>query len=418
MILALVAAGKTVGVTANSHKVIGNVLDAVVAAAKETGARTATGGRIVIGQKPARRRGPRRAPMPSRSGDARDDRGRARGRDAPRRRGHGLALVRRPPWRGASTSSSSTRPASSASPTPWPSRPPAARSCCSATPSSSTSPSRGATRPAPSGAPSPISSPAPRASRRTPPCRPSAASSSSGPGASIPRSAPTRASSSTRPSCARSTASSARRSRPRPRRAGRRCPPVPIRRPRRRQRHPLAARRARRQRHDVDRGGRGDRRGRPRPARRGRPLDEPRRGRGAAAPRGHRDRGAVQRPRRPDRREPSRAPGFAGGARRHRRQVPGPGGAALDLRDGVVVAGGRPARHGVPLLPQPAERGHVAGPLRRARRGVARPRRASPARRPARCSSRTPSAGSSRWRRRAEVASLQPGECDQLDSST
>ena len=31
MILALVAAGKTVGVTANSHKVIGNVLDAVVA---------------------------------------------------------------------------------------------------------------------------------------------------------------------------------------------------------------------------------------------------------------------------------------------------------------------------------------------------------------------------------------------------
>ncbi|HSW42109.1 MAG TPA: TM0106 family RecB-like putative nuclease, partial [Patescibacteria group bacterium] len=52
MILALVAAGKTVGVTANSHKVIGNVLDAVVAAAKATGARTATGGRIVIGQKP------------------------------------------------------------------------------------------------------------------------------------------------------------------------------------------------------------------------------------------------------------------------------------------------------------------------------------------------------------------------------
>ncbi|HSV93501.1 MAG TPA: AAA family ATPase, partial [Desulfobacterales bacterium] len=52
IILALVAAGKTVGVTANSHKVIGNVLDAVIRAAKETGARTATGGRIVIGQKP------------------------------------------------------------------------------------------------------------------------------------------------------------------------------------------------------------------------------------------------------------------------------------------------------------------------------------------------------------------------------
>ena len=54
MILALVAAGKTVGVTANSHKVIGNVLDAVIAAVAETGARTSAGGRIVIGQKPAR----------------------------------------------------------------------------------------------------------------------------------------------------------------------------------------------------------------------------------------------------------------------------------------------------------------------------------------------------------------------------
>jgi uncharacterized protein len=53
MILALIAAGRTVGVTANSHKVIGNVLEAVVTAAKETGARTATGARIVIGQKPA-----------------------------------------------------------------------------------------------------------------------------------------------------------------------------------------------------------------------------------------------------------------------------------------------------------------------------------------------------------------------------
>ena len=54
MILALVAAGKTVGVTANSHKVIGNVLDAVVAAANETGATTATGGPIVLGQKPGK----------------------------------------------------------------------------------------------------------------------------------------------------------------------------------------------------------------------------------------------------------------------------------------------------------------------------------------------------------------------------
>ena len=71
MILALVAAGKTVGVTANSHKVIGNVLDAVVAAAKETGARAATGGPIVLGQKPAQNEDPTCAAAEV-QGDARD----------------------------------------------------------------------------------------------------------------------------------------------------------------------------------------------------------------------------------------------------------------------------------------------------------------------------------------------------------
>ena len=53
MILALVAAGKTVGVAATSHKVIGNMLDAVIEAARETGATAAAGGPIAIGQKPA-----------------------------------------------------------------------------------------------------------------------------------------------------------------------------------------------------------------------------------------------------------------------------------------------------------------------------------------------------------------------------
>ena len=53
MILALVAAGGTVGVAATSHKVIGNMLDTLVEAARETGATTATGAPIVIGQKPA-----------------------------------------------------------------------------------------------------------------------------------------------------------------------------------------------------------------------------------------------------------------------------------------------------------------------------------------------------------------------------
>lgn len=71
MILALVAAGKTVGVTANSHKVIGNVLDAVVAAAKEAGATTAAGGPIVIGQKPAQNEEPTCADAEA-LGDARD----------------------------------------------------------------------------------------------------------------------------------------------------------------------------------------------------------------------------------------------------------------------------------------------------------------------------------------------------------
>jgi predicted RecB family nuclease len=46
MILALVRAGKTVGVTANSHKVIGHVLDTVHAAT------TGAGERVAIGQKP------------------------------------------------------------------------------------------------------------------------------------------------------------------------------------------------------------------------------------------------------------------------------------------------------------------------------------------------------------------------------
>ena len=51
MILALVAAGRTVGVTANSHKVIGNVLDEVHRAARAAGLPDA---RISIGQKPGK----------------------------------------------------------------------------------------------------------------------------------------------------------------------------------------------------------------------------------------------------------------------------------------------------------------------------------------------------------------------------
>ena len=60
--------------------------------------------------------------------------------------------------------------------------------------------------------------------------------------------------------------------------------------------------------------------------------------------------------------------------RRHRGQVPGPGGARLDLLDGHAQLGRRrAARHGVPLQPQPAQRGHLTGPLRHGRRGQPRP---------------------------------------------
>ncbi len=55
MILALVAAGMTVGVTGNSHKVIGNVLDEVHRAAREAGLRETA---ILIGQKPGQDEGP------------------------------------------------------------------------------------------------------------------------------------------------------------------------------------------------------------------------------------------------------------------------------------------------------------------------------------------------------------------------
>jgi uncharacterized protein len=55
MILALVAAGMTVGVTGNSHKVIGNVLDEVHRAARGAGPNESA---VLIGQKPGQEEGP------------------------------------------------------------------------------------------------------------------------------------------------------------------------------------------------------------------------------------------------------------------------------------------------------------------------------------------------------------------------
>jgi hypothetical protein len=65
----------------------------------------------------------------------------------------------------------------------------------------------------------------------------------------------------------------------------------------------------------------------------------------------------LQRPGRGDR------AAAAGRARRHGRQVPGPGSAGLDLLHDHLHPGGGAPRHGVPLQPEPPQRSHVASPL-------------------------------------------------------
>jgi uncharacterized protein len=57
----------------------------------------------------------------------------------------------------------------------------------------------------------------------------------------------------------------------------------------------------------------------------------------------------------------------------HRRQVPGPAGRDLHLLDGNLLARRGPPRHGVPLQPQPPERGHFPRPLPDGPRGQPRP---------------------------------------------
>ena len=110
MIVDLVRRGKRVGVTANSHKVIGNLLDEVAEAAGEPGLQP-----VRIGQKPKTRPGRRRAPAATVLAGQRGRRGRAAGAATVDVVGAvGLDLGRdrrsaRPSRR--STSSSSTRPA-------------------------------------------------------------------------------------------------------------------------------------------------------------------------------------------------------------------------------------------------------------------------------------------------------------------
>ena len=83
---------------------------------------------------------------------------------------------------------------------------------------------------------------------------------------------------------------------------------------------------------------------------------------------GRPDRGAVQRP---GRRDP--APPAAGRAGRDGGQVPGPGSPDQHLLDDDVVTRARAARDGLPVQPPPAERRDVAGPMRGHRRRLARP---------------------------------------------
>ena len=102
--------------------------------------------------------------------------------------------------------------------------------------------------------------------------------------------------------------------------------------------------------------------------------------------------------------DPRRLP--AGGAGRHGRQVPGPGGPDQHLLDDDFDARAGAARHGLPLQPPPAQRGDLTRPVRRASWSL-RPSCSGSARgRPSRCAWRTRSAGSGR----AELAHLRRPE--------
>ena len=100
-------------------------------------------------------------------------------------------------------------------------------------------------------------------------------------------------------------------------------------------------------------------------------VDGPGRPIATGAARGHPHRGALQ----PSPASPARRAGGTRGYGRsrgggHRGQVPGPGGAHLHLLDGHLPTGGRTARLGVPLLAEPPQRGLLASPLPDPRRGL------------------------------------------------
>ena len=208
VICELVRAGKKVGITAVSHKVIRNLIDAVLDAASESGRR------LHCIQKVDPEDSTPRPGLSVTKDNAALDRALA---DGTAQVGAGTVWAlgpRRAPPR-PSTTSSSTRPASSPSRTPSPPRRRRRTSSSSATPSSSSSRCRART---PRAATPPPSTTCSGARTRS---GPTAASSSRRPGASTPRSASSPPSSST---TAASAPAQAARARPC---AARRASPAP-----------------------------------------------------------------------------------------------------------------------------------------------------------------------------------------------
>ena len=334
MILALVEKGFRVGITAVSHKVIRNLLDEVRAAAVLE-SRT-----IRIGQKPKER-----SPEPTRGIEEEPD-----NKKFAQRLGPALGTWPAPPLgsgRAArraiqSTPCSSTRQARCRWRRPWPRRPQRATWFSSATRSSWTSRRRRST---PMASTSPLS---PTSSMAKPRCRATAASSSPRPGGSAP-------------SICELTSELFYRGKLKPREgaglerqllsgtdgldgAGLWWRPVEH------QGHSthVTARRSKPSR--TGRSSASTGRDLARSPRREPPPAWRRRARG----------GALQRPRHPARRTPPRP----GSESRDGRQVPGTGGAGGDLHHGGVERRRRPARHGVPVQPEPLQRRDLARPLR------------------------------------------------------
>ena len=163
MIVELVRAGRRVGISAQAHKAITNLLVETVEAAREAGVPIRALQRIDGGEAADR------LDEVDRGLERRDRRG-ARGRDRRRRRRDELAVRPSRARADRSTSCSSTKPVSSRSPTPWRPRPRPDPSSCSAIPTSCPRSARASTPTAPAPRPSSTSSATSGRSPRTAAC--------------------------------------------------------------------------------------------------------------------------------------------------------------------------------------------------------------------------------------------------------